>query len=343
MKVSHRQSGWAMLALLIAGALLGGCSTPMVITQIPEFYTPDLKYVAVVPFRSEVPDKPNAGTSISENVTRAFMGTGTYNVSGSQDLAALENQRDLMIYAKGGDAGAMAMKLKNLKNLQAILVGTVTTYSATSMSQPRTEPQYAYDRNGNQYLVGYRSYVFTRNDANVVVSAALIRVSDGTTIYSTRMPIKGTSWAEGSPPPMDPEGCLSSAAADAVAGLTSTFCITRREIRVNPSKQFNTATSLYDGKWECTDKLKATSGKAFLVLALPACCDRNRFRMTIVRKDQREDLADIPVVWQRDFPARGQGFEFSPAKVAANGGGGNFTAKFYSGEQVVMTHDFRIE
>lgn len=339
--IGRRLSILSLLAIASA-CLVAGCGKKITITQYPAFYSPDLKNIAVLPFRN-ASDVKQAGDAFSDHLTRAVMGNGTYKVFSQNDFAALENQRDLMIYAQGGETADVAAKFKTLKDLQAVLVGTVTTYAATSNTRTEQTPQYSYDKKGNPIYMGQTVRQITRNEGNVVASAALVRVRDGATIWASTTPIQGRSAAEGSPPSMDPYAVLNDATAKAVNQLVSEIAVTRVEISLNPKKDFRTATGLYDNKWEYTDKFSANDEKMFIVLRLPPRCDRNRFNVTIVRKEQRQDLAQCEVIWQRNFPECGQGLEFSPKKLAELGGRGEYTAKFYSGPEPVMTHDFKIE
>jgi hypothetical protein len=331
-----------MLLLLVVVA--GGCSKKIWITQYPSWYSSDLKTIAVVPFRSATTSR-EAGISISEQLARAMMANGTYEVVSQSDVAAMSDQVDLMLYARGGDAAAAAEKFSTLKNVQAILVGTVTTYSATTQRQHRREPIYAYNRRTKQsYIAGYREYDHVRNEANVAATAALIRVPGGQTVHATAGPVGATSWSEsgsgGSAPSRDPYRCLADAAQQTVAQLVREFAITRREIKVSPD-DFRTAQDLYEGEWDFSDEFAADDDEAYVVLKLPACCDRNRFRLTIVRKDQREYLHEREFTWDAQYGR--YGYRFSPQSVAAAGGGpGTYVAKFYSGQKPVLEHDFRI-
>ena len=249
------------------------------------------------------------------------------------------DQNDLKI-ALGGDPTKMATAFKRLANVQAILTGAVTTYAATSQSQKKQEPQYVYV-NGVAQFAGYKVYTYTRNEANVSVTAALIRVSDGSTLHTA--PAKWNQWAEGSPPKYDPYACASTAVDNVVALLVQQFAIIRKEIKLNPNKALRICTEKYDGKWVEAREVKTTDKKMYLVLALPAECHRNRFRMTIVRKDQRKVLASLKLTWTKSNDPDGKGYTFDPNDVATKGGGpGWYEVKFHSGDEPVLRRAFQI-
>lgn len=317
---------------------LAGCSQKLRIQQIPDFYTPDLKSIAVAPFRNQT-GWQGAGEAIADKLANELMANGSYQVCNRNDLKTLLNEQDLQLALGGSAAGKNS--LRKLTNVQAILVGTVTTYAATSNNQPRTDPIYAYDRNGNQYVSGYRQYVWTRNEANVHVTAALIRVSDGATIYATPSALSARSWAEGSPPTKDRHACAGEAADLVVDQLVETFAPVYKTIEVNPKEAFRTASDLYDNKWTYADTFGRNDKKMFVVLSLPPSCDRNHFRITIIKKDQRTDLAVQDVVWSKKHA--GFGYAFNPQELYSKGGEGDYEAKFYSGPEPVLRCAFRIK
>ena len=337
--VSLWSGGMRALSLTVVLAALVGCDEKMVITQVPTFYTPDLKSIAVAPFRNKTTYR-GAGEIISDQLANGLMANGAYRVYNRSDMKTLMNESDLRI-AFGGDQAAAANQFKKLSNVQAVLVGTVTSYAGTTNRQPRRDPIYAYTRQGRRYISGYRSYVLTRNEANISVTAALIRVSDASTIYATPKPVWARSWAQGSPPAKDVFACASEAAGNVASQLVQTFAPIRKQIKVNPGKALRTATELYDNKWTYKDDFKVTDEKMFVVVSLPPSCDRNRFRLVIVRKGDRQELAAKDITWTKKY--KGFGYEFNPKAIAANGGGpGEYEVKFYSGPSPIMRRKFRI-
>jgi hypothetical protein len=82
----------------------------------------------------------------------------------------------------------------------------------------------------------------------------------------------------------------------------------------------------------------------FVVLKLPDSCHRNRFRITIVREGQREDLALKNIRWRKGKARIGEGYEFDPSEIVRKGGGpGKFVAKFYPGPEPKLFAKFKIE
>lgn len=327
------------VTVFLALSLVGGCSKKITVYRIPAFWTEDLKSLVVVPFRNQT-NMRGAGEVISDQLTGALMHNGTYKVYNRNDLKVLLDQADLSSMLTGEDANVLAKRFSKLGKVQMILVGEVNTYSATSTPYRRQKPVSRYDRRTKRYYTTYVWEVGRRNEANVSVTARLIR-TDGTTIYSTPAPAHG-SWAiEGSPPALDPYGCRAVAVRSAVGQLLAQLAITRKVIKLDPGKALRTARRYYEGEWEHAKEFKSTDEKMFVVLALPPDADRNTFKITIIRKDTEEYLVTRKVAWSRSWRTRG--LEVSPKDLAARGGGpGTYTVKFYSGAKPVFTSDFRI-
>ena len=329
-----RRTAVLLLAALAAAA---GCSKKMWIYQTPAFYSPDLKNIAVVPFRNHTSVR-NAGNVVADNLAAALMDNPTYKIFARNDLKMLLDQEDLR-RALSGEVGP-GTSFGKMVNVQAFLAGSVTMYSATSSRQFKKDPVYGYNkRTKNRYIQGYRSYYYTRNEANVSVSAALIR-PDGTTIHATGAPVHAREVSEGESPRMDRYACAAVATDRVIRRLVEEFAVIRRQIKINPGKALRTAADLYDNQWTYTKKFKPTDDKMFVVVALPPACDRNPFRLVIVRKDQREELASLKFVWSRNRASFG--YRFSPRRLAA-AGTGEYEVKFYSGPEPIMRRAFKIE
>lgn len=333
---------FVMLLICVAG----GCSQKITIMQYPEFYSEDLKTIAVVPFRNTTNIK-SAGDTVAEQLARSLAGTGTYQVFSRYDLKTLLDEQDLQIALSGNESQTAKMFSKTGK-VQALLAGTVTACSWSTRNEPKRDPIYAYDRQGNQYVSGYRNWTQTHNEATVVVTAALLRVSDGSgsTIHATPSPVQATVSADStsySPPRMDPNACLAAATRSVVSQLVEEFAVVRKTISVDPSKAFRTASDFYDNKYSYTNRFGCNDEKMLVCVNLPASCDRNRFRITVVKENSREDLAEVKLTWQRQWSGGpGTHFELSPKDIAAKGGSGTYLVKFYSGPEPVMTSKIQI-
>ncbi len=80
-------TGFAMGILAIAALLSGGCSEKITITEYPEFYSEDLKTIAVLPFASRA-FRPEAGPFFTERLVGALAANGSYRILAGPALAA---------------------------------------------------------------------------------------------------------------------------------------------------------------------------------------------------------------------------------------------------------------
>ncbi|HUT57121.1 MAG TPA: hypothetical protein VNA25_04520 [Phycisphaerae bacterium] len=344
--MSNRSRRAGFIAAALIAAVMCGCSKEITIIRYPPFWTPQLKSIAVVPFKFS--DR-QAGQMIADQLANSLRATGTYRVFNSTEVADMARMQDMQI-AFGDDQVAMAAQIRKIStlNVQAILIGRITNYTATKRDERRREPVQVWDPRTKQYVPSgqYRSFVVTRNEGNVAATAAMIRVKDGTTIHATAAPKQWLQWAQGSPPPMDAYACRSIAVSRVVNQLVEEFAVVRKKIKIKPDETFMLARDYYEGEWAKTKQFSTADPKLTVVLSLPPVCDRNRFRITIVRKGQRENLAEADVLWSSRFPQYGKAYDFSPAEIASKGGGpGQYTAKLYSGMEPkpILTIDFTIQ
>ena len=81
---SSRLLAWAVV--VACGPLIAGCGGGsgtrkgrIIVYQYPEFYQPELKRIAVLPFR-DPPNSPGAGQKISDDIATLLTKNGTYEV-----------------------------------------------------------------------------------------------------------------------------------------------------------------------------------------------------------------------------------------------------------------------
>jgi hypothetical protein len=347
----RNRAAWAVLLTgMIAAA--GGCNEKITIYRCPPFWTPQIRSVAVVPFSAPRAAGP-AGVNIADELAAALATNPAYKdvYNRGHFRHLLDEKRVRSSMTDDPDAmQRLGASFKKWGKAQTILVGRVTQYTATKRDTPKQDPQYVWNNTTQQMqIAGYRRYIHTRYEAHVSVTAWLIDVATGRRLHATPGAVKGFAWAQsgygGSAPKRDANGCLAVATNFVVAELLKQFGVTLAEIKINRDKDFVLATGpAYDNKWPTTNSFSASDDKGVIVLRLPPVCDRNRFRITIVRKGTKVDVVDMNnVVWQRKYPAAGKGYEFSPRDVAAKGGGpGVYLAKFYAGPEPAIIREFTI-
>ena len=338
-------------AVLLATAFLGGCAQKIEIYQYPRFYDPDnpsknIKSVAVLPFRTHVPQASaaKAGDAMGENVAGLLGASRTYKqVYNRNNLSALLDQQDLQV-AMGGDPTKSASAFRKRTTVEALLTGAVTAYASSSRRYPKQVPvpKMIYVGGKPRMTMTMQTIWVTRNEGNVSATATLTRVKNGESIHSTP-PLSFRYASEGQAPSYDQHGCLRMAAEVVARQIKDQFAVVRKTVTVGKDA-FKTATGEYDGEWEYEKTFKTTDKEMYVVLKLPPSCDRNRFRITIVRKDTRNDLALENIQWKASFPKYGKGWKFDPSEIARKGGGpGKYVAKFYPGPKPKLLAEFKIE
>ncbi len=342
----HRKVRIALLSLAVLGpCVTGGCSRKIPIYQIPAFYTKDLRSIAVQPFRS-ASHRQGVGDTIASQLAAALAHNGTYRVYNRQDLKALMDEHDLRLLLGGSDASRSASALRKLGKVDALLIGTVSSYAVNTNRQRITEPEKYWDSRQKRWVVlGYKSYVKTRHDAVVEVTASLIDVRTGRPIGSTNPSARAIDNSEGSPPRKSAAQCLATARGNVIGDLVATFAIVRKVISVNPKKVLKIASKRVAGKWVEPKTLSASAEEMFIVVDLPAVCDRNYFRYEILRKNGDTVLAGEKFLWRRmDSGQGGRPFAFSPRGLFVKQGAGDYTVLFYSGlkAEPVFTRDLKI-
>ena len=122
----------------------------------------------------------------------------------------------------------------------------------------------------------------------------------------------------------------------------SRLALVRRVIKVRKDETLRTATDGGGGVWEWENKFPASSDRMFVVVSLPAVCDRNTFRLTIARTGKdRPILVEEEFTWSLGAPTRS--FPLSPRELAAAGGTGKYVITFHADGRKIFDRKFKIE
>ena len=320
------------LSILLAVAAVG-CNAEIPITQYPPFWTPQLRTIAVEPFRNES-TAPEAGTVVARRVASALANNGTYRVVPDDSPA------------EGAPAAATGPP-------QAALRGVVRAYRTAGYVERRIQPYYDDDYYHHGYYGhgypghyggygGYRTIIFLHNEAEVAVEAELVRTSDGKVLYTTRRPIHAYIASDGSPPKLTQYGCLAYATDSVVADLVSRLALVRRIVKVKKDETLRTALAGAGAVWQWEDKFPASSDRMSIVVSLPEICDRNTFRLTVARTGKdRPILVEEEFTWSLGEPTRS--FPLSPRELAVAGGTGKYVITFHADGRKIFDRKFKIE
>jgi hypothetical protein len=352
----------SLVCCLGAMLLATGCAEKTFwVRHYPEFYTPELKVVAVAPFENDT-TQPGAGGIFAAQLARALRIDGTYRVIGPGAVDRRMKDKGMPVTTQATNEELTA-DLRRLGGMQAFIHGTVTVFSSSQAHYrewdyyPYEYPYYPYgfgyygwgrwyedwetdchEWGGVSYAAPVRQHV---NCGNVAVRAEMIRISDGAVLYSTPAPVSAT---------VDlrlymahsPRDALMEAVHRVVGQLVCRFAIVPTKVSVNADKDLVTATGQTEGRWDLSETFRSSDEKMYVVVRLPKAAARNAFVLTITPKGRINNVAATKdIVWLPKY--RTEGFVFSPKEIAAEAGPGAFTANFYADGRLVMSHDFQIK
>lgn len=339
---SHR---WVMLYVLAAASLFstvgcgGGSKKDKIwIYQIPDFYAPELKRVAVLSF-ADPPGRPGVGRRIGDQVAALLTNNRTYEVYTREHLRDILAEKDL------ADADIIdadtAMEIGKAKSVQALIVGRCNRFDCTTRRETRYNavPIFGNDANGNVIITGYNQvpYQWVRHEAFVNCNVTVIDCKTGRHIAAVNDPMN--FWADGSPPKYNAQDCMNAAEQNAVINIVRGLAVTRTEIKLK-GDPVKTATELYDNKWDFQRNIPGERENFFVVIKLPPEADRNQFKVTIVPKEGRDVLAEQEFTWSKQYERFGYSFPVKP--LLDKNGYGEYKAKLYSGPEPIATYNFKI-
>jgi hypothetical protein len=324
---------------------LGGCVKKIPIVQYPIFWDQAPKTVAVTPFRNETRIR-HIGMQVTNDLGTRLSANGSYTVYDRTLLKAYLNEQDLQ-RAFSSDQDAAASAMVKIGKVQAILTGAVTTCNwPRTRTEVKVRRQQFVNSLGVKYTRPVKYYVYT-NEAELKANAVLLRITPNGPQVIHSCPVRGYMKSSGTTPRYSRAACMSIARAQVIQQFLEQFAVIRKLIKVKPSDAFFTATGKpYAGEWPKEKKFSLASGQnIILVLKLPPQCDRNRFKITVSRKEGRTDLATFDVRWTKAMSATGVQFPLNPADLAAKGGGpGDYVIRLFSGQpKPVIEHKIKIK
>jgi len=331
----------AVLACFVAA----GCDTTMTVQRYPAFYDPSLKSLAVLPFTNATLHA-RAGEFLAGRLAAALQANGTYEVTGPEELKAKLAAAKIALPPKAA-AGAMLAAVRKLGGIQAVLIGTVTGFSADRGSTVEIDDWYGpgfgwgYWRHGHHYYGSYataRQYYYTH--AYVSAGASMVRVADGRTIHATVSPLAARVRSRGDVDRTRSE-VLSEAADAVVRALVGEFAVAPTRLKISRGKTLRTARPQEGGTLELTDDFRADEDTMCVLVRLPAEADRNPFRLTITEKKHHKVLAEETFTWSAKDETRQ--FTFSPRKLAEAAGGEKFRVTLHLRDEPVVDRGFKIE
>ena len=340
---------------VLAVVTAAGCEKTFPVTVYPEFYSPELKTVAVLPF-SNASLEPRAGQFVTERVVSALKENRTYEVLGPAELKARLAAVGVNL-PSDPPPGLATDALRRLGGVQAFVIGRVTAFDAETYRRGAVHfaASYGYGsghhrhrRHGRGYYDPYYDYGYydpiyyyrTYGHAYAAVEVALVSVASGETIYSSAGPISARADYVGDPP-VTGESLLAEAAASVSREVVNRLAVVPGLVKVDPGRDLRTARRADGGEIEFDDDFDADEEEILVLLRLPPEADRNGFRLTIAAEDADQELAAESFVWSRKDQVRQ--FVFSPLELSRAFGRGEYEVGFQAHDKVIMKRKFRLK
>ena len=326
-----RPASWfalfAVVLPLVAGCAGSGKKDKIWIYQYPDYYRPDLKRVAVLPFGNRSRHR-GVGGRISDKVSAILTNNRTYEIYTRVHLKDID--KELKMAESGIIDPEAAKRIGRLKSVQALICGVCNRCETTTRNETRHKnvPIWGKNKQGMSVITSWRQvpYRWTRHDAFVECQAVVIDCGTGRQIAAVSDP--SNAWASGSPPKYGPQELLRRAEEDQIRRIAQAIAVTRTEIKLK-GDVLKTATALYEGKWDWQRRITPSDEKFFVVVGLPAAADRNNFEISIVPRGQRELVAKQAFRWTKRYGRFGYDFKVKP--IVEKHGLGQYQAKLYSG------------
>ena len=309
----------------------GGKKSTITVVRHPEFYQPELKRVAVIPFGDQS-GNPEAAKYMGRRLETALVNNKTYEVYTREHLKEVLSEQDLA--AAGIVDSDVARRIGKLGSVQALICGVCSRYG--SKSREVMVEKWVYSQSGS-YTV---KVPVTLREAIVECNVVVIDTSTGKHLAAVNSSAP-FSWRSDMRAPKNIRrmSVIQVAESLCLARIIDNIAVTKKEVKLK-GKPLRIATGQYDAKWDVQDRIIPADQKLFAVVALPSEAAHNTFKITIVPKDKRVDLAEQTLVWPEQTTDRGYAFDVKP--LVDKNGLGVYQAKLYSGPEPVAWYDFEI-
>jgi hypothetical protein len=378
MAIKQRQISTALVAAA-AMIACGGCSKSFTARRYPAFYDPNLRTVAVLPFQNDtgVQGAGRLAADTLAAALRANGTYKVFTPHALQMLIAQKKLAGLSRTDRQRDAKELA-QLEGIQAFitGTVLPGSAIHglyppagrrrpyHPAVNVQNGRGRYEFINDEDqeGNEgfeedpgdpfddfYDPSYYPYWYWDypdayspeyyTEAYVSLEAAMVRVSDGTTLYETAVPIQARADLRSSRR-IAPASATLDVMHRAAVKLVDELAVVSTQI--TPEGGLKTAVGKTGRQWTFSNTFRLSDQTMYVVIQLPASVAHDTFRLTITPKGQPDD-----VVAAKDFTwPPGQttvAVSFSPHEIANNTGTGRYTVTFHSMAKSVMQHNFTIK
>jgi hypothetical protein len=321
----------------------------MEVQHFPDCYEPNIKTVAVLPFKNES-TRARAGLMVASNLAEELKSNATYMVFGPNEVRDVLKQSGQKI--SDMDFKNQARIVNEHVRTDAFITGSVIEdrlqqiqYYANDMYDVFP---YEYGRTDNRYMVypyeyggvyhnygmDYDTEVYSQ--AFVKVQSSMIDSSTGNLICSTPGVIEGSANLRGFGSDRL-KTASTEAVTDAVKKMEYQFAVV--SVKVKISNDFvKTASNKTDNKWHFANSFKKTDNEINAVIKLPEEAANNNFKLTITPPNQLDN-----VLLSKDFTWETGDKEKSISFPTQNIGAGKYSINLYSLGEPVLSKNFTLK
>jgi len=313
--------------IISAVCCLAGCTKTIEVYRYPEFYSTDLKSVTVPPFENNTLDD-RAAACLTTQFVKALRTNGTYRVTAPDNLAPGPGRRRPAVIPSDGGAAAAAL-IEEAGGAQAVITGTVTTFTSAQYSYRWRHSGYGYPRRLRRpYYWRNPTHFYAHNEGRVRASATISVISDGSISAKTTACAAESVISEGDPPHLTPDECLIEAGKRAADKLVGQLAVVRIPVRVPLEQALRTARETGGDKLQFTDSFSADAGEIIAVVSLPPECGENEFYIEATRPGLDDVLLHRKFIWaKRDRELK---LAVKPEQLDPSPGGKTFVITLYS-------------
>ncbi len=328
-----------LIILAVMSSLVAGCSKSFTINHYPDFYTPSIKSVAVLPFLNDTSHK-GAGIAAASHISAALAANGTYKVTDPAQLDKILKEKGMPKLPE--NYGDITKELAKLNMFQAFITGEVLSESFINEIVEYDEDYYYDDYPHWYYPYGYPYYWYYPysaeygKEAYISTKVSMVDIPGGN-ILSTQHLNAAADVGHVSSNEYITERALGNLSREVVGG----FAIVPMTITVKPDKTLRTADSSKNGKWHFTGTFRHDMGAMYIILCLPEAAAMNEFKLTVTPAGNPSHiLFSKDYTWEKDKHC--QSIEFPPNQIVQMNGTGKYTVNFISRGTIVLSRNFKI-
>jgi hypothetical protein len=320
----------------------------MEVRHIPDCYEPNIKTVAILPFKNES-ERARAGLIVARNLAKELRANGTYMVIDPNEVSKILEQSGQKI----GDIDykSQAQIVRETVKSDAFITGSVVEdtllqtqyfygpydifpYEYGRLGPMRQVFPYEFAGVGPFYHYDYDTRTYTQ--AFVKVRSSLINSSSGTLICTTPGVVEGYGNLAGFDPNRTKKAS-ASALDEAVKQIEYQFAIVPTKINIS-NDSLKTASAKQNEKWKYTSTFSRADNQMYAVVKLPDAAAKNDFKLTVTPYKQVDNvLLSKDFTWQTGDKEKS--ISFAPGSLTP----GRYFINLYSLDELVISKTFSLK